>query len=152
MIKDFKPQWYLGSILKINEDTLIADIDVFNTDPLKNSEFFGVHSSEIKIGDDVLVLMLSRELYLYTPLRVDSFLGLKKGTSSIDLTTQGTITIKAENVIVDSPSIKLGSNGAGLIPVTFDDVLIFSGTVGGQPATGTITPQSPPKAIKTKVE
>lgn len=148
MIKDFKPQWRIGTIVKINDDTLIADIDVFGTDPQKNCAFFGVHSSEIKVGDDVLLLMMSRELFLYTPLRIDSFLGLKKGTSAVDLTTPGTITIKADNVIVDSSNIKLGSNGASFIPLSLGDIAKMSTSPTGGPVIFAGVPDS----LKIKIE
>lgn len=150
MIKNFEPQWYLGAVVKINDETLLADIDVFGTGPQKNCVFFGVHSSEIKIGDDVLILMMSRELFLYTPLRIDSFLGLQKGTSAVDLTTPGTITIKADNVIVESPNIKLGSNGATFIPLTKEDVdgQFIIAPSGGGPCTFS----GIPKSQKVKIE
>jgi len=150
-------QFYIGIISKISPD-FSAEIKIFEeAQPFKNCKFFGPAVSEVLIGDEVLVLMLSRELFLYTPLKVDSFLGLQNGVSRIDLTTPTTITINSPSVIVESPNVQLGSNQAKEIPLCLSDlssiqVSVAGITTGNQVAAGTVSLNGIPKILKVKAE
>ena len=150
-------QFYIGVITKISPD-FSAEIKIFEeAQPFKNCKFFGPAVSEVLVGEEVLVLVLSRELFLYTPLKVDSFLGLKSGTSMIDLTTPSTISIKALNVIVESPNVQLGSSNAKEIPLCLSDlanidVSVPGITSGNSVAVGKPTLSGVPKILKVKAE
>ena len=156
-------QFYIGKITKIDKK-LIAEINIFSNSPsIKNCKFFGIYCSEIKVGDQVLVIMYSRELFVYTPLNyISDVLELKNGTSSINLSStsdnKNTITITSDKVIVNSPnviinsdSIKLGSDRATFTPLCLEDLSSILYIPGDKPAIP-LALSGVPKIQKSKLE
>ena len=83
-------------------------------------------------------------------------MGLKSGTSAIDLTNQGTITIKADNVIVESSNIKLGDSGSTFTPICKEDIaqILITGTTAspGSPIVATCSFPGIPLCQTVKVK
>lgn len=64
---------------------------------------------------------------------------------SLNLQSKNT-NIKSDKVLIDSQDINLGSGGVGVL--TEATIAKFDGTIGGQPATGTITGFKGSKSVK----
>jgi hypothetical protein len=152
---------YIGIVTKVNND-FTAEINIFSdSEPLKNCKYYGFLKHEVKVGDQVFVTVMSRELRFYSPIANNPYIGISNGNSKIDLSGLGkdnnnTITIKADNVIIDSPNIKIGSNNSSLIPITKDDIpqILVTGSAAGLgiPFTCSVSFPGVPLSKKVKVE
>ncbi len=150
-------EFYVGKISSV-DDNLKASINIFdNAEPFKDCVFIGNHTSEVNVGDTALVLIISKELFLYTILTLDSFLGIKNGDSYIDIgsSSNDTIIINAPNVIINSDDIKIGSESSSYTPLTLEDIpsityIPYPSGSPGPPVSVTFT--GTPNVTKTKIE